>query len=521
MIAFEVRLRSMLRGMVALRLRQLRYVLGEWAYVFGLKPSSGKWMERISFVYIYVLIVAVSTPAVLQVLGSLYESESKTSAALQAAILQNTIPWLVAIFSVLLIVNPWKAWMLRLTFGDISYLASSPFDRRVLALWRYLEMVVAIPLLFLFPLILVAPMFGSIWAEDVFQNILRAMLAIGLWAAPMLALGWHVSLQQYVHSPLPTGISLLARLGVIVAAGLLAATNPAVLLWPGRLIVLLAMGKAPWAWILLVGFALAGIGVVWRAASHLSMTRASAGSNVFARIQQLGYMVLVDRQLLFSILSDARAHEQRATGILPPARGSAIIFARAALHYRRRLGQAVQLFVAGMVMGLALIVWRPATIVPMVITAVLLALLMPPWLAYLFRRDMAVPFMSQFVPQPLTRRVLAASVTPVALVLAGMIPVLAVFGIWMPGWAWGIAPAIWVLSLAGHVEAVGKGSTPGDRNLFTVLLDSAAVLVVMWSTVTSGASGLWALGWGIIAASGVSLALLLFADFRHHGLVAE
>src|SRR5438067_169659 len=113
MISFEVRLRSMLRGMIALRLHQLRYVLGEWAYVFGLKPSSGKWMERISFVYIYVLIVAVSSPAVLNVLGSLYGSEAKTAPALQAKILWNTIPWIVAFFSLLFIVNPWKAWMLR------------------------------------------------------------------------------------------------------------------------------------------------------------------------------------------------------------------------------------------------------------------------------------------------------------------------------------------------------------------------------------------------------------------------
>src|SRR5947208_2272537 len=193
MIGFEVRLRSMLRGMIALCLHQLGYVLGEWAYVFGLKPSSGKWIERISFVYIYVLIVGVSTPAALQVIGNLYATEARTSPALQTTILWTTIPWIVAIFSLLFTVNSWKAWMLRLTFGDISYLAPSPFDRRVLALWRYLEMVVAIPLLFFLLLVLVAPMFGSILAADVIPTILRALLAIGLWTAPMLALGWQVS----------------------------------------------------------------------------------------------------------------------------------------------------------------------------------------------------------------------------------------------------------------------------------------------------------------------------------------
>jgi len=520
MMSFEVRLRSMLLGIVALRLRQTRYVATEWARIFGLVPSSGKWMERVSFVYIYVLIVALMTPPTLQGLAGLYAAEAQTAPALQATILQTTIPWIIAIISILLVINPWKAWLLRLTFGDITYLSPSPFDRRVLVLWRYLEMVLAVPLLALLPLILIAPMFGSIWASDVVPTVLRGALVISLWAAPLLALGWHISLQQYARVPLSSGVYVIARLGIIVAAGLFAAVKPDMLLWPGRLIVLVAMDKAAWAWPLFVGYMLVGIVVVWRAARHLSLTRASAGSDVFARIQQLGFMIFLDRSLLLSILSEARANERYAVGTLPPAKGLAMVFARAALYYRRQIGQAAQLFLAGIALGLMLIVWRPANLTILIITAVLLAWLVPPWLAQLFRRDLAVPFMSQFIPQPLTRRLLASSVVPTLLVLTGLLPVVFALGQWMPDWAWGLLPLIWVLALMGHVEVIGRGSAPGERNLFTVLLGALAVFVAIWTVTTSGMVGIWAIGPGLATAVGLTVTLLFFAEVRHNGFSA-
>ena len=190
--------------------------------MFGLRPSSGKWTERVSFLYIYFLLIVFLTPSTLQTIGGLYASEAKTAPALQVAILRTTIPWIIAVFSLLLIVIPWKAWLLRLTFGDITYLATSPFDRRVLALWRYLEMVVAIPLLALLPMILIAPMFGSIGASDVIATSVRGMLAIALWTAPLLALGWHLSLRQYARVPMTPGIDLILRLAIVAVLSLCA-----------------------------------------------------------------------------------------------------------------------------------------------------------------------------------------------------------------------------------------------------------------------------------------------------------
>jgi hypothetical protein len=152
-----------------------------------------------------------------------------------------------------------------------------------------------------------------------------------------------------------------------------------------------------------------------------------------------------------------------------------------------------------------------------IIASILLALLMPPWLANLFRSDQAVPFMVQFVPQPLIRRLLVSSIVPVILVLVGMLPILLMLGVWLPEWSWGVVPVVWILSLVGHVEAVGRGSTTGQRNLFSVLVSSAAIFVVIWSATTNSASGIIALGPGIVTAIGVSLALLVYADYRHHG----
>src|SRR5258706_3077902 len=133
MIAFEIRPLTMLRAIVALRWHQFLWVGTEWARAFGLVPSSGKWSERISFIYIYILSLGVLSPAILNTLAGIYAAEAKTDPALQIKILQTTIPAIVAVISVILIVMPWKAWMLRLTYGDMTYLAASPFDRVVLS----------------------------------------------------------------------------------------------------------------------------------------------------------------------------------------------------------------------------------------------------------------------------------------------------------------------------------------------------------------------------------------------------
>ncbi|MEP7287724.1 MAG: hypothetical protein ABI947_18375 [Chloroflexota bacterium] len=520
MFEFQTRLRSMFGSIAALRLRQTRWTLSYWAWAFGLLPSSGKWGERISFVYIYLLAVGVMTPAILQLIGGLYLLEAQTAEALQVRILWITIPWIVAIIGVIFMVLPWKAWMLRLTFGDMTYLSPSPFDRRVLAVWRYLEMVGTIPLLVLLPLVLIAPMFGSIWARDVIPAVLRGALAIGLWSAPLLAMGWHLSIQDYVHKPPPVGVRWIARLSLIVIVGVLIVAAPDILLWPGRLIVLLAMGQLAWGWLLLAAYALLSVIIIWVIARHLSLTRASAGSDVFARIQQLGVMVLVDRRLLLSILGEARANESRAVGTLPKTRGIPTIYARAALYYRRQFGQAIQLVLVGLALGFGMILWRPFNLVTVIITVVLLTMVLPPWLASIFRNDVSVPFISQFIPQPATQRILAASLVPCLLVMVGLLPVMLVLNGLLPGWAWGLAPIVWVMSLVGHVEAIGKRSALGDRSIVTVLLGSAAVFAVVWSATTSSTVGIEALLPGILIAATVSFVLVLFAEIRHTGIVA-
>src|SRR5436309_2505748 len=103
LIGFETRLRTMLRGIVALRWRQLLYLLGEVAWLIGLKPTSGKWRERITFAYMYILIIGLMTPSVLQVFKGLYALEDKTAPALEATILQTTLPGIVAVLSLLMV----------------------------------------------------------------------------------------------------------------------------------------------------------------------------------------------------------------------------------------------------------------------------------------------------------------------------------------------------------------------------------------------------------------------------------
>ncbi len=519
-MAFQITLSGMLSSIVSLRWHQFRWTMAYWARAFGLLPASGKWGERITFVYIYVLIVALMVPAAASIINALYLLELKATPELQVATLYTTIPALIGVLSLFLIAFPWKAWMLRLTFGDITYLAASPFDRRVLALWRFIEVVFAIGLVCLIPLTLLAPVLanGSILAVEVLPAIGRGALALALWVTPMLALGWHLSLQEYVHNPPPVGVRWIARLSVIVAAGVLLVTNPAILLWPGRLIVLISLNQGLFGWPLLIVYAMVGLAVIALTSRQLSMTRVAAGSDVFARIQQLGFMIVMDRQLLLSILGEARANESYAVGTLPHATGILTLVARTALFYRRQYGQAVQLIGTGIAFGLALIFWRPFNLPTVIVTVVLLVLLLPPSLARVFRSDLSVPFVMQFIPQPLTRRLLAASVVPFVLLLTGLLPVLIGFNRFMPDWAWGIAPVIWVLTLIGHVEIVGKRNSVSDRNLFSVILGSIAVFVIFWTATSTDVSGVFALFQGVVAAGSVSFALMLIAEARSTGL---
>ncbi len=511
-----VQVRGLLLGIITLRWHQFRWVVGEWAWVFGLKPSSGKWSERLTFLYIYILIIGILTPSALQTVAGLYAAEAQTAPGLQFLILQQTIPWMIAIIGLMLIVVPWKAWMLRLTFGDITYLAPSPIDRRVLALWRYLELVVVIPLLTLLPATLIAPIFGSVWAQDVIPTVARTALVTGLWCAPVMALGWHISLRRYTVDSVTPSIVLITRLAIIVLAGAIAYLKPDILLWPGRLLVLVVMGRAGWAWPLLMGYLPIGVVVVWRAAGDLSLTRASAGSEVFARIQQFGIMIFLDLRLLPSILSEANAKQTRAIGTLPSWNGLATFMARATLHYYRRPAQALQLVLTGMLFSITLILWHPTNLLLLAITALLLAWQIPPSLARLFRQDQSVPFVAQLIPQPLTRRLLVTNVVPVALALAGMLPWLLAFSSLMPQWVWGLVPVIWVLSLFGHAEVIGKGSTPGKRDIFSLILGGLAVFAVMWLVTSNRMDGMIALGVGLLGSFGMSFLLVTFAEIRHH-----
>ena len=520
MMNFEIRFSTMLRGIVALRWNQFRWSFSEWAWLVGLKPTSGKWSERVSFIYIYLLIIGLLTPSFVQTLGGLYAAEAGTSLTAQVNIIRNIIPSAIAVIGALLVLIPWNSWTLRLTFGDITYLSPSPFDQRVLAVWRYCEMLFLVPLLISVPIILVAPMFGSIWARDVIPTVLRGILAIGLWASPLLALGWLISLRKYTQLPRTREVELITRLSIIGIAGVVALTNPDLLLWPGRLLVLAAVDRIPWVWLLLIVYFLIGIAVVWRAGRHLSLTRVSAASELSARIQNLGVMIVMDRRLLFSVLSQANVNEGLAVGSLAPTRGLATTIARAALYYRRRSGKAIQISFVGLMIGMLLIVWHPANIVLIALTALLLTLLIPPWLARPFQQDQAVPFISQLIPQPLRQRVLAASIVPALLMLVGMLPVFLVFGNLMPDWAWGIAPVVWAMSLFGHVETIGRGSAVGKRDVFSLVFGGIVVAIVYWSAMTSGATGFLALGPGIITGIGITFVLVTYASIRHNGFSA-
>src|SRR5579871_3214602 len=100
MIAFDSRFSAMLRGAIALRWHQFAWMVSEWAWLFGLRPATGKWTERVSFLYIYVLVIGLMTPSIVQIIGNLYAAEGRTDPGLQLIILRQTMPWIIAVCTV-------------------------------------------------------------------------------------------------------------------------------------------------------------------------------------------------------------------------------------------------------------------------------------------------------------------------------------------------------------------------------------------------------------------------------------
>jgi len=514
--------RGMLGSVRFVRARQIRWTMAYWARAFGLLPNSGKWMERITFVYIYVISIALLTPTLLSLLNGLYVTETKVAPAARFQALNTTLPTIIAVASVLLIGLPWRAWMLRLTFGDMVYLAPSPFDRRVLVLWRFIEVCIFIGVIGFIPFTLLAPAFGSIEAAHVLPVIFRGITALALWFAPMLAVGWVISLQEYQHDGQSGVIRWLTRVAFAGAAVALFALGSELLLWPGRMVMAIASGDSTvwYGWFLLIGWAALGGFAVWRVGRGLSLTRAAERAETFARIQQLGFMIFVDRQLLGSIIAETRANQSRAVGTLPRATGIWTIAARAFIFYRRQYGQAVQLVAVGLAFGAGLLLFNPADPILTIFYAVILVVVVAPMMARVFRHDLDVPFITQFNLHPVTSQIVVAAILPALLVLIGVLPVLIAFWPLVPRGGLGLVPAVWVLSVFGHFEAIGKGGRPAARSIFTVIMGAAALLVLVWNVSQVGRDPLLAALSGAAIAGLLTFVLLFVAEIRRNGLNA-
>jgi hypothetical protein len=462
------------------------------------------------------------TPTVLSLLNGLYVLERKAppSAFIQAQTL--ILPTIIAIASLLLVVLPWRSWMLRLTFGDISYLTASPIDRTGLTIWRFIEVCIFVGLIGFIPFTILGAIHGSIDLIVVLPAILRGVTALAFWFTPMLAAGWVISLQEYIpHGPRPI-IRFLTRAFIAVVVVVLFLNGSDVLLWPGRLVMLISQGDptASLGWVLLLGWAALGTVAVGRVGSHISLTRAAAQGETFARLQQLGFMIFVDRQLLGSVLAETRAGQAPAVGTMPKTSGVMSIAGRQMIFYRRQYGQAITLIGIGLALGFGLLFWRIPDLILLVTSSTALILGLPTRLSQVFRQDLDVPFIAQFNVHPLTAQLVAATVVPTALMVAGALPVLIAFLPYALPYGFALLPLLWLMALFGHVEAVGRNGRPAARSIFTVILGVAALLFVQIGVFGSGTNPAAAILSGFVMTGAAALLLLMIAEIRRTGINA-
>jgi hypothetical protein len=173
-----------------------------------------------------------------------------------------------------------------------------------------------------------------------------------------------------------------------------------------------------------------------------------------------------------------------------------------------------------MAFALGLTLWRPLNPFIIVVTAVLMALFLPPMFARVFQRDMGVPFISQFNLHPLIRQLVVASIVPCVLVLIGMIPTMLGLLRFVPAFSFSLIPIVWIISLFGHVESVGKKGMPAARGLFTVIMGSVAIGIMLWNSATVGNDLFSASVSGLTIAVVISLVLLFVAEIRRNGMNA-
>jgi len=322
---------SDLRPLLWLRWRQLSRAGLYWLAVVGYDPGAGALMDRI---YGFYVLAAVGAIAVVGWAGAVNAAQQMgralagTPAA--ASALSSLVPGLVLGIQTLLLAVAMASSPLKLTSPDVAHVAGAPLRRGAVVAVAFLR---GLP-----PRLLVPAAIGDL-ASIVLGGSLHYQAAGAVTAAALAvfstALAWLLGMLRLA------GAARRRRrlwLVPVLAVPLLAWGLPGFALWPGRALAAALAGQAPvWNPTLLLAAAALSAGMV-ALGSRANMAVITVESGPLPQMAALGALAWTDPAAVRQIRLDAAQAGRRARLALPDARGAALLPARAALAYVRRLG---------------------------------------------------------------------------------------------------------------------------------------------------------------------------------------
>ncbi len=417
------------QALVWLRWRQFKDTAVYWLRVLGYRPQDASLSQNLYVLYL-ILIGLFWVYTVGTFIFETAANIGKLLAPATSADLLIGFIWLTLIVQVYVMVNALQSTPLKLSFADMAYVAGAPISRAAPVIVGFVRQVAIRLFLLDLPVVIFGVLVGrSLMPNDYGPAALRLVAAVIPLIIFTWAIGWMVGLSRLI-SPRLGRLRYLWFLPLVLLP--IAYFVPDLLLWPGKIAVLVMMNQAPiWALPLFIGLAALGTASTFLLGERINMIHAVDESILYARIQALGLLAwrMIDVQA--RIRMQSRQVTRKPFLRLPETQGTSIFVARAALSYIRHptmiltsLGWGVAMTYFGVeiiVRQLPFQIW---------ILWVIVAGIAPPFgLLHVFRSDQEEPFLRQFLPVDGLQLLLADILLPLIALIVGGLAVWITYGV--------------------------------------------------------------------------------------------
>ncbi len=404
-----------------LRWRQFKDTAVYWLRVLGYRPQDRAFSQNLYVLY----LILIGLFWVYTVGSFVFEQAAaigKVLAPSTAIELLIGFTWLTLLVQVYVMLNALQSTPLKLSFADMAYIAGAPITRVAPVIVGFIRQVGIRLFLLDLPVVIFGVVVGrTLMPEDYGAASLRLVATVIPLIVLTWAVGWMVGLSRLI-SPRLGRLRYLWFVPLVLLP--IAYFVPDLLLWPGRIAVLVMLNQAPvWALPLLIVLAVVGVAVTFYLGARINMIHAVDESILYARINALGLLAwrMIDVQA--RIRMQARQATRKPLLSLPRAQGNSTYITRAALTYIRHPFMLLACFGWGAVMtffGIEVIARElPAQIW---ILWVIVAGIAPPFgLLHVFRSDQEELFLRQFLPADGLQLLLNDMLLPlIALIVGGL-----------------------------------------------------------------------------------------------------